>query len=273
MIMKSISRQLVSYFSLSLLVALVIGCSSKYHNSKGSLGSEVSIARWQDLAEQSEPPLKPLKASDIKSCMNILNVPMRNQLAHPTNYGERMQATADGKKLPTNPSLIVLHETVISAEETIRLFKENHPADNDQVSYHKLIERDGVQTTVVENSKRAFGAGMSHYGGYTLRSAKGSPGSINNIALHVSLESPRIQDSDSWHEGYSINQYKTLASTVLIWQMIYGIPMANVTTHAAVDRSHSRYDPRNFRWDIFDKYHSKYAHKCAADIFAFEASE
>lgn len=232
----------------------------------------MSAGKWQDLAEESEPSPRPLKITDIQRCINMLNVNTRNKPAHPTNYGERLQVTVEGRKLPANPSLIVLHETVIGAQETIRLFQENHPNDSDQVSYHKLIERDGTQTTLVEDSKRAYGAGMSHYGGYTLRSTKESPGSINNIALHVSLESPRAQDSDSWHEGYSMNQYKSLAATVLVWQMLYGIPMANVTTHAVVDRSHSRYDPRNFRWDIFDKYHSDFARKCAADMFAFDAS-
>jgi len=269
---KSFQKYLPACFYGSLLLVTAFGCHADFSSRNSEVISGMSAGKWQDLAEESEPSLRPLKITDIQSCINMLDVNTRNKPAHPTNYGERLQVTAEGRKLPANPSLIVLHETVLDAQETIRLFQENHPNDRDQVSYHKLIESDGTQTTLVEDSKRAYGAGMSHYGGYTLRSTKKSPGSINNIALHVSLESPRAQDSDSRHEGYSIPQYKSLAATVLVWQMLFGIPMANVTTHAAVDRSHSRYDPRSFRWDIFDKYHSDYAHKCGVDIYAFDAS-
>lgn len=271
--MKRVShRNLSSCLYISLLLVTAFGCHAKFSSRNSEVTTDMSPGRWQDLAEPSEPLLQPSKASDIQSCTNLLNVQKRNQPAHPTNYGERLRATSEGQTLPVKPSLIVLHETVINAKATIRLFQEDHPNDSDQVSYHKLIERDGTQTTLVEDSKRAYGAGMSHYGGYTLRSNKNSPGSINNIALHVSLESPRSRDSDSWHEGYSIPQYKSLAATVLVWQMLYGIPMANVTTHAAVDRSHSRYDPRSFRWDIFDRYHSDYASKCGSETHAFDAS-
>jgi len=69
-----------------------------------------------------------------------------------------------------------------------------------------------------------------------------------------------------------MHQYKSLAATVLVWQILFGIPMANVTTDAAVGRSHSRYDPRGFRRDIFDLYHSDYAYKCGVHIYAFDAS-
>lgn len=260
------------FLFLIALLATAVGCGSTRPNLKNVYTSEFSAGTWQDLAEVSQLPRKPFKASDVQRCLNQLDLRLRKEPAHKTNYGDRLQATTDGRKLPAKPSIIVLHETVISADETIKLFQKNHPNDADQASYHKLIENNGTQTTLVEDSKRAYGAGMSHYGGYTLRSTKESPGSINNIALHVSLESPSKQLSDSWHEGYSTQQYKSLAATVLLWQMIYGIPMANVTTHYAVDRSHSRYDPRNFRWDLFDKYHSEYARRCAADELAFNSS-
>ena len=36
-------------------------------------------------------------------------------------------------------------------------------------------------------------------------------------------------------------------------QVLYDIPMERVTTHAAVDRRHSLYYQRSFRWDRFDR--------------------
>jgi hypothetical protein len=40
--------------------------------------------------------------------------------------------------------------------------------------------------------------------------------------------------------------------------------MSRVTSHAAIDRSHSRYDPRSFRWDRFDQAYAKAVVSCGA---------
>jgi len=268
--MKSL-RHLAQRLSFTLLTLVCIGCENVRVSTKANSagGWHKSASSWQSLAEKAELPLKPEKASEVDNCMQRLALRLRREPAHPSNYGDRTSTTSAGRKMPNSPSLIVLHETVISAADTIELFQRNHPSDDDQVSYHKLIERDGTQTTLVEDSKRAYGAGMSHYGGYTLRSQAASPGSINNIALHASLESPQQNNSETSGAGYTTQQYQSLAATILAWQMRYGIPMVNVTTHEAVDRSHSRYDPRNFKWDLFDRYHREYAKMCNAERFSF----
>ena len=38
--------------------------------------------------------------------------------------------------------------------------------------------------------------------------------------------------------------------------------MRRITTHAAVDRSHSRRDPRSFRWERFDRAWLQAASSC-----------
>ena len=43
---------------------------------------------------------------------------------------------------------------------------------------------------------------------------------------------------------------------------VVGIPMRRITTHAAVDRSHSRRDPRSFRWERFDRAWLQAASSC-----------
>ena len=52
------------------------------------------------------------------------------------------------------------------------------------------------------------------------------------------------------------------AEHVLIWQLRWGIPMRRITTHEAVDRSHSRRDPRAFRWEKFDRAWLQAAASC-----------
>ena len=121
---------------------------------------------------------------------------------------------------------------------------------------------------IVPDNKRAYGAGMSAFGDVTQRREPGRVGSINNIALHVSLVTPPDgRDDRGAHSGYTEAQYRSLAGQVLLWQARHGIPMTRVTTHAAVDRSRSRYDPRSFRWDRFDPLYQAAARACGFERF------
>jgi N-acetyl-anhydromuramyl-L-alanine amidase AmpD len=91
---------------------------------------------------------------------------------------------------------------------------------------------------------------------------------VNNIALHISLVSPEDgRDDRSGHSGYTQAQYRNLAAQVLLWQAKFGIPLTRLTTHEAIDRSHSRYDPRSFRWDRFDPEYQAAARLCGFDRF------
>jgi hypothetical protein len=166
--------------------------------------------------------------------------------ADPSNYGERYPVDAYGQ--PANQEFIaVIHETVGSAMSAINLFQTPHPRDQDQVSYHALIARDGTIVYIVPPEKRAFGAGNSVFNGpqgpETVVTNPAFPPSVNNFAYHVSLESPADgRGNRSQHSGYTEAQYHALA-----WLLARSnIPDGRITTHQAVDRSGTRRDPRSF---------------------------
>jgi len=198
--------------------------------------------------------LKPLSAEQLAACAAKLRLPPElPRPADATNFGERQRRDAFGREVPHKPQLIVLHETVISAADTARRFATPHPRDDDQASYHLLLDREGQRLRIVPDAGRAFGAGMAAFGDFTVRIRPQSVGSLNNVALHLSLESPPDGRGDgNAHSGYTPEQYRVAAGQVLLWQAAFGIPMSRVTTHEAVDRSHSRRDPRSFRWESFD---------------------
>lgn len=188
----------------------------------------------------------------------------RQAPAASSNYARRLNRDAQGRPIPSSPALIVLHETVIDLPTTIGLFQSSHDNDAVQASYHVLIGRDGQRVRVVADVDRAYGAGDSAFEGYTVRMSAANPPSINNIALHVSLESPPDGRGDQpRHSGYTQGQYQALAAQVLRWQALYGIPNGRITTHASVDRSHTRKDPRSFDWDAFWSSHAQLRRACA----------
>lgn len=198
--------------------------------------------------------LRPVPEAQLQACAARLKLPPELQRpAHATNFGQRQRRDAFGREVPHTPQLIVLHETVIAAPDTVKLFATPHPRDEDQASYHLLVDRTGQRLRIVPDAGRAFGAGMAAFGDFTVRIRPTSVGSLNNVALHLSLETPPDGRGDGdAHSGYSEAQYQVAAAQVLLWQAAYGIPMSRVTTHEAVDRSHTRRDPRSFRWEMFD---------------------
>lgn len=208
--------------------------------------------------------LRPQSAQALASCAARLRLPPElARPADPSNYGSRQPRDAFGRTVPHQPQLIVLHETVISAADTVRLFATPHPRDDDQASYHLLVDRAGRRLRIVPDAARAFGAGMAAFGDFSVRIRPTSVGSLNNVALHLSLESPPDGRGDAdAHSGYTPEQYRVTAAQVLLWQAAHGIPLNRLTTHAAVDRSRSRYDPRSFRWDRFEPPYRQAAKIC-----------
>ncbi len=217
----------------------------------------------------AESPLPRQPQIALRQCEARLGLtPERSTPADATNFGERQGHDVYGRAVPNRPQLIVLHETVISAADTLRKFATPHPKDDDQASYHVLVDIGGQRLRVVKDDQRAYGAGMAAWGDMTVRIRPTSLGSINNLALHLSLESPADGRGDTaTHSGYTDAQYRSTAAQVLLWQARYGIPLSRVTSHAAVDRSHSRYDPRNFRWGRFDQAWRKAAKTCGFEVY------
>jgi N-acetyl-anhydromuramyl-L-alanine amidase AmpD len=175
-----------------------------------------------------------------------------NAPADPTNYDTRVQVDIHGNPV-YNDLIVVLHETVGSADSAINLFQTPHPRDEDQVSYHALIRRDGTIVYIVPIEMRAFGAGNSVFENAdgteeSVQTNPAFPPSVNNFAYHISLESPSDGRGNSYtHSGYTEAQYQSVAWLVAKLQ----VPEDRVTTHEAVDRSGSRMDPRSFDFEHF----------------------
>lgn len=168
---------------------------------------------------------------------------------HPTNFGERFNRDAYGNPVDPTPQLVVLHETVYGIGSAINTFVTPHPRDEDQVSYHTLIGGDGSVVQVLDPSKRAFGAGNSAFNGRWVVTNAKVGGSINNFALHISLETPLDGENDGpAHSGYTSAQYDALAALLAGWMQRFPIPASHITTHRAVDLGGERADPRSFRW-------------------------
>ena len=184
--------------------------------------------------------------------------PQQIAAAHPTNYGDRYARDVTGKPVYNAP-IIVLHETVGSADSAIQVFQTPHPNEDDQVSYHSLIRQNGTIIYVVAPEKRAFGAGNSAFDGpdgpEAVKTHRLYPPSVNNFAYHISLETPPDgQDNSTTHSGYTDAQYKSLA-----W-LVARTPVSDerITTHRQVDRSGSRIDPRSFDRAKFIKLLQQY---------------
>lgn len=174
--------------------------------------------------------------------------------ADPTNYGERFPVDIYGNPANQTP-IVVLHETVGTAQSAINTFQRRNERDADQVSYHALVRRDGTVVYLVSPEYRAFGAGNSVFDGpngtETIRTNPDFPASVNNFAFHFSFETPSDgRGNQSRHSGYTRAQYQSLA-----WLTARtGVPPERVTTHRAVDRSGSRLDPRSFDRTLFLAY-------------------
>jgi hypothetical protein len=270
---------LVSIFSFFLTVVLVItsGPAQEPLSSPSPAKSTNALAGLPKIETSYPSELSPtgiqpgytdftVAQSDALLAQSAANYQPREQvsLAHPSNYDRRLSQDAYGNPV-NNEFIAVLHETVGSAMSALNLFQVNHPEDNDQVSYHSLITEDGTVIYVVPPEQRAFGAGNSVF-----RSARGEetvvtnlefPGSVNNFAYHISLETPPDgRDNNSpTHSGYTDAQYKSLA-----WLLSRtSIPNDRITTHEAVDRSGSRMDPRSFEperlYDLLSQYPTRSA--------------
>ncbi len=173
-------------------------------------------------------------------------------LIDPTNYGDRYLRDVNGNPALL-PPIVVLHETVGSAGGTLNFFRTRHSNDNDQASYHTLIQRDGTVLYLVPPDKRAYGAGNSIFVGANgiveaVKTHPKFPPSVNNFAYHIALESPPDGNTNApTHSGYTTQQYQSLAWVI----SKTGVPNTRITTHRLVDRSGQRMDPRNFSFSRF----------------------
>jgi N-acetylmuramoyl-L-alanine amidase len=167
----------------------------------------------------------------------------------PSNYGQRYRLDGFGNPVDPTPKVIVLHETVYGLSSALNTFATAHANDADQVSYHSLVGLDGELVRVVDPDDRAFGAGFSAFNNQWVISNPKLGGSVNNFALHLSLETPLDGENEgAAHSGYTDVQYDTMALELSHWMRRYRISPEHITTHQHVDLGGERADPRSFDW-------------------------
>ncbi|MFM7085683.1 MAG: peptidoglycan recognition family protein [Cyanobium sp.] len=212
------------------------------------------LARWDPPAARRCPATDSDLELRMLSLDGSLEQRTRRIATDPTNFGVRYSRDAFGNPLDPTPRVIVLHETVYGMESAIQTFLTPHPRDEDQVSYHMLIGADGEIVQVLDPSKRAFGAGNSAFEGEWAVTNPKVGGSINNFALHLSLETPPDGEHNGpEHSGYSAEQYDAMALVLADWMRRFQIPWQRITTHRHVDLGGERADPRSFDWQALQQ--------------------
>ncbi|MEA5424445.1 peptidoglycan recognition family protein [Synechococcus sp. CCY9202] len=204
---------------------------------------------WRSpLRPSCAPPAEALRQRLENRLVVLQNTPHRVAI-DPSNFGQRFDHDAFGNPVDSTPKVVVLHETVYGIGSALNTFLTPHPNDDDQVSYHTLIGGDGAVLNTVDPSLRAFGAGNSAFNGLWVITNPRVSGSVNNFALHLSLETPLDgEDNDPAHSGYSSAQYDAMAVVLTDWMRRFGFPAQNITTHRYVDLGGERGDPRSFDW-------------------------
>lgn len=209
---------------------------------------------WVSPLQQSCSRRDRAQQKHLKALLVDLRTSPKRVRVDPTNFGERFRRDAFGNSLDPTPRLVVLHETVYGLSSAIHTFRTPHPNDEDQVSYHALIGEDGTVLQLLDPSKRAFGAGNSAFNGQWVVTNPDVGGSVNNFALHVSLETPIDGENDkAGHSGYSSAQYDALATLLADWMGRYPITPDKITTHRAIDLGGERSDPRSFNWQALQE--------------------
>ena len=204
---------------------------------------------WVSPLRASCPSPEPALQQRLEGLLASLDRRRRRVRIDPSNYGHRFREDAYGNRLDPTPRLVVLHETVYGLGSAINTFQTPHPNDDAQVSYHTLIGEDGAVIDAVDPADRAFGAGYSAFEGRWVHTSPKVKGSINNFALHLSLETPLDGENEApSHSGYSEAQYDALAVVLADWINRFPIPPEAITTHRHVDMGLERADPRSFNW-------------------------
>lgn len=145
----------------------------------------------------------------------------------------------------TFPLLVVIHETLISAEDSIRL----HADPNYYGSYHALIHRSGFITYLTPGDCKAYAAANSIYVD-TFGEEQHINNSVNDFAYHIALETPPDGVTNKeldYHIGYTKEQYESLA-----WLCAStGVISNRITTHGNITIPNKTNEPKCFNEDYF----------------------
>lgn len=141
------------------------------------------------------------------------------------------------------PLLVVIHETLISAEDSLRL----HADPEYYASYHAVIDRAGEITYLTPASQKAYAAAESVYID-SFGERQHINGSVDDFAYHISLETPAdgYGLSKEYHIGYTKEQYTSLGWLVAAT----GVQPERIVTHGELKQPETS-EPRCFNFDYF----------------------
>jgi len=152
--------------------------------------------------------------------------------------------------------IIVIHETISSKEEAIKIIQANP----NTISYHVIISLSGEITYLIPPDEIAKAGNNASFNGESIDN------SVDEFAYHIALESPLDSIPEvTDHSGYTNLQYYSLA-----WLTAKtGISLDRIVLHKDIDLSGSRQDPRSFDRAKFEKLWNSYP-KTKEIFFAIE---
>ena len=147
------------------------------------------------------------------------------------------------------PLLVVIHETLISAEDSKRL----HGDPNYYASYHALIERSGKIIYLTPADSKAYAAAESVFVNVEGEEEQIN-GSVDDFAYHIALETPPdgYGLSKNFHIGYTKEQYTSLGWLVAAT----GVQQDRIVRHGEIVTP-STSEPRCFNEDYFFEEYEK----------------
>lgn len=158
---------------------------------------------------------------------------MRDWLVHrqvpSPNFNER--------KLPV--SMVVLHYTGM---ETAQAALDKLCDPEAEVSAHYMIDEDGTVTQLVDEDKRAWHAGRSHWRGVT---------DINSASVGIELVNP---GHEFGYRDFPEAQIEALLPLLADIKKCHGISRSNVVGHSDIAPSRKQDPGEKFPWERLARY-------------------
>jgi N-acetyl-anhydromuramyl-L-alanine amidase AmpD len=141
------------------------------------------------------------------------------------------------------PLLVVIHETLISAEDSIKL----HGDPEYFASYHSLVKKDGCIVYLTPGDCKAYAAAESTFTD-SFGEEQSIEGSVDDFAYHIALETPfdGLINGLDYHTGYTKEQYNSLA---WLCASVGAFPN-RIVTHGEIVTPKTD-EPRCFNYDYF----------------------
>lgn len=147
----------------------------------------------------------------------------------------RHETLHQSDRLEYVPKLVIIHgDAGRSDDGTVEWIK----SEKSKVSYHYLVGRTGKVHQFVDESKKAWHAGISHWPGFTVQK------SVNAQSIGVAF-------ANDGAEAYRPAQYEAGAQLVAEICKRHGIALGRVLGHADVSPARKTDPWKHFDWTTF----------------------